>query len=66
MRVLIACAILISTALGLAGCFHHPTGRCCAADASTAPQITSGACFSCDYLSYKCQGSVEYHSSEPS
>jgi hypothetical protein len=23
MRVLIACAIVISTALGLAGCFHH-------------------------------------------
>ena len=23
MRVLIACTIVISTALGLAGCFHH-------------------------------------------
>ena len=40
MRVLIACAIVISAALGLAGCFH-PTSRCSGAVAANADQITN-------------------------
>ena len=60
MRVLIVCAIVISTALGLAGCFHHQQAVVAQPMPHRPHQITRGL-FSCDYLSYKCQGSVADH-----